>query len=128
MMTAARPRLRDPARLILAEVVAVAPILTSAEREKGEMVPELSCHRLSPEPPPVPHAQADVAEFQARTSVSAHEVRRERPEELMMPPVALSWIFEPVMEAVAEMSSSLMEAFSILAELTAPSSISVFFT
>ena len=48
MMTAANPRVNDPARLILAEAVAVAPRLTSRVVLKGVRAPELLCQKLVP--------------------------------------------------------------------------------
>src|SRR3989344_1238983 len=45
------PRVKLPARDILAELVAVEPKLTSVVSEKGERTPEFNCHLLPPEPP-----------------------------------------------------------------------------
>ena len=45
-ITAANPRVRLPARLILADEVAVAPRLTSKEVLKGVRAPELLCQKL----------------------------------------------------------------------------------
>ncbi len=45
-MTAARPRVKEPATLNLAEVVAVEPRLTSKVVEKGVKAPEFCCQKL----------------------------------------------------------------------------------
>jgi len=122
-MAAAKPRVREPAREILADDVDAAPRLTSVVRENGEIAPELSCQRPSPELP-VPHSQTELVVFHLRTSVLAQVVRRVRPEELIIPPPERSWIFEPAMDAASEMSSLVIVLFSILVVFTAPSSIS----
>ena|SRR3989344_4136243 len=49
IMAAANPRVKLPARLILAEAVAVAPRLTSKVVEKGVKAPELLCQKLVPD-------------------------------------------------------------------------------
>src|SRR3972149_6469970 len=51
IMAADNPRVKLPARDILAELVAVEPKLTSVVSEKGERTPEFNCHLLPPEPP-----------------------------------------------------------------------------
>src|SRR3989344_3973524 len=48
IMAAAKPRVKLPARDILAELVAVEPKLTSVVSEKGERTPEFNCHLLDP--------------------------------------------------------------------------------
>ena len=48
IMAAAKPRVNEPAKLILAELVAVAPKLTSKVVEKGVKAPALLCQKLVP--------------------------------------------------------------------------------
>src|SRR3989344_79583 len=48
IMAADNPRVKLPARDILAELVAVEPKLTSVVSEKGERTPEFNCHLLDP--------------------------------------------------------------------------------